>query len=138
MVAVRDGRRQQRRTSSSVSVSNSNSNKMEFEGFFVLDEFERKINDEFRGFLDQFDPDFAAQYPMARLSNDLSKGDFSIMLKGVASQKSAINEDELKGLPPKEQKAKKVQLQAQYADKFTSDLLVALEAFIVCPLSSTL
>lgn len=103
---------------------------MEFEGFFVLDEFERKINDEFRGFLDQFDPDFAAQYPMARLSNDLSKGDFSIMLKGVASQKSAINEDELKGLPPKEQKAKKVQLQAQYADKFTSDLLVALEAFI--------
>eukprot|EP01096_Ripella_sp_DP13-Kostka_P002077 TRINITY_DN12756_c0_g4_i1.p1 TRINITY_DN12756_c0_g4~~TRINITY_DN12756_c0_g4_i1.p1 ORF type:complete len:752 (+),score=434.69 TRINITY_DN12756_c0_g4_i1:52-2256(+) len=103
---------------------------MEFESYFILDEFERKINDEFQDFLKQFDPEFAAQYPVARLSNDLSKGDFSIMLKGVSSQKSAINEDDLKGLNPKEQKAKKVELQLKYAEKFTNDLITAFDTYV--------
>jgi hypothetical protein len=104
---------------------------MSLDTYFILEEFEQKINSEFQEFLKTFDAEHASLYPTPKMSSDLSKGDFSVMLKGVASKLYEVPASELEGLSAKDQKNKKAQLQNQFADTFSANITARLSEFAV-------
>ena len=61
---------------------------MELTSFFPLEEVSAKIYDEFKNFLISYDAEMAnCQIPPLTKSKLLSKGDFTLLLKGVLARR---------------------------------------------------
>ena len=82
---------------------------MELTSQFPLEEVSQKIYEEFRQFLISYDAEMAnCQIPPLTKTKLLSKGDFTVLLKGVLAKRK-IN-----------------------VDTYTNDLVVKLQDYLVC------